>query len=72
MTYRNYIIEKDNYGWQFHHVDYDGPEDTRIGTGSSYIDARCQVDEMIEALETGEKKAFKEMEAWSGGIAGNH
>lgn len=72
MIYKNFNIEEDNYGWQYSHVEYDGPEDSRIGTAKSFVAAMCEVDEMIEGLESGELKAYKPMEAWSGGIADNH
>lgn len=73
MIYRDFIIERHEWaGWQFTHKEYDGPEDARIGTASSFIDARCQVDEMIEGIEAGTFKTYKPMEAWSGGFAENH
>lgn len=73
MEYRGFKIEKDPHsGWKYVHKEYDGPEDTRIGTASSFVEARCQIDEMIEGLESGELKGAREMEAWSGGIADNH
>jgi len=72
ITYRNFNIEKGDYGWNYTHVNYDGPEDTRIGTAKTFANAMSEVDEMIYLLESGELKVYRPMEAWSGGIADNH
>jgi hypothetical protein len=37
-----------SHDWQFAHEDYDGPEDSRIGTASSLEGAMAEIDEMLE------------------------
>jgi hypothetical protein len=72
MIYREFKIEHDGYAYLYSHVEYDGPEDSRIGHAKNVEAAKEDIDEMIDMLESGELKAYKPMEAWSGGIAENH
>jgi hypothetical protein len=51
--YRGYVISYDpppipyrGGDFQFHHVDYDGPEDRRCGTAGSLADAHERIDEI--------------------------
>lgn len=34
--------------WEFAHVEYDGPEDNRIGHGPTVEDCKRQIDEWYE------------------------
>lgn len=52
--YRGFTIEHDPkpiptraHDYSFVHEDYDGPEDKRIGTGSSVQDCRDAIDDML-------------------------
>lgn len=45
MTYRDFTISYNGWGWQGVHTDYDGPEDNRAFTGMSEQEVRDQIDE---------------------------
>lgn len=54
IEYRGYTIRHNpppiptrKHDWEFVHVDYDGPEDSRIGTASSVDAAKEEIDEQI-------------------------
>ena len=54
VEYRGYTIRFNpppipirSHDWEFVHVDYDGPEDSRIGTASSVDAAKSEIDEQI-------------------------
>lgn len=50
MIYRDYEITSDpTCGCCIYvHLDYDGPEDGRVGEGTSIEDCKRQIDEIIE------------------------
>lgn len=59
VQYRGYVIYYDPkpgstpngfIDWTFHHDDYDGPGDDRVGWGVSVADCKAQIDEQIEIL----------------------
>ena len=54
IEYRGYTIRKNpppiptnRHDWEFVHIDYDGPEDSRIGTAPSVDAAKEEIDEQI-------------------------
>jgi hypothetical protein len=50
MEYRDYIIQPHSYfggHFEFVHKEYDGPEDRRIGHGSTVQDCKQQIDDII-------------------------
>lgn len=49
MIYKDYKIEPDGIwdSFKFVHVDYDGPEDHRLGGGNSIQDCMRKIDEII-------------------------
>jgi hypothetical protein len=49
VIYRDFEIWPDeNWGFMWSHVDYDGPEDHRIGTGDTVGDCKVKIDEYLE------------------------
>jgi hypothetical protein len=57
IKYRGYEIYYDpppipvrDHDYRFYHLDYDGPEDRRCGTGPNAADCKTQIDEMEETL----------------------
>jgi len=51
VEYRDYVIShtpqpytRGLFGFQFTYKDYDGPEDSRIGSAESVDDAKNQID----------------------------
>jgi hypothetical protein len=47
MIYKNYEIKPGEYTkFDFVHLEYDGPEDRRLGHGRSIDDCKQQIDEM--------------------------
>lgn len=47
IRYRDHNIDPAYVGWQFTHIDYDGPEDRRSGHGDSIRDCKEQIDEQL-------------------------
>lgn len=47
--YRDFELSKHwAAGWQFVHVDYDGPEDNRCGTAPTFVDCLREIDERLD------------------------
>lgn len=54
VVYRDFVIEYwckpisiRDFDYDFVHIDYDGPEDSRKGHGKSIEDCKKQIDEML-------------------------
>lgn len=48
ITYRDYKIRATEHGkLEFVHVEYDGPEDKRIGTGDTLLDCMLAIDDQV-------------------------
>jgi len=55
MKYRGYTIDHNpppipnrRWDWQYHHEDYDGPEDDRCGAVASLEAAKAEIDEQLD------------------------
>jgi hypothetical protein len=50
VTYRDFSIEPhDHAGWQWVHTDYDGPEDNRAGTETTWVGCLRAIDEFLDS-----------------------
>ena len=51
VTYRSFVVEPNDLMpgyWQYVHVNYDGPEDNRAGTETTFEDCLIAIDERFE------------------------
>lgn len=51
IAYSPKPIPDRSHDWEFSHVDYDGPPDTRCGTAKSEADAISQIEEITSPPE---------------------
>ena len=48
VKYRGYVAKPSDYGFEFYHADYDGPEDGRCGTRCTAFDALEAIDDKCD------------------------
>jgi hypothetical protein len=51
VLYRDFEIRPSDWGFTWSHVEYDGPEDRRIGTNDTVGACKVDIDELLEEQE---------------------